>query len=387
MRRIQISGRVRLIDFARRSVISRAPARRGRSRVDKTFQHGRWLAGALLVVFLALSASTPPAKAQSSDPGYVTAQVATVIPHLQGYGEVEPIAVLPLTAAEPGVVAGLSVVPGIHVRAGEVLAHLAGPEIRSVLAQGQADVRSARAQLLAAQNSLAILQQQLISHLSTRQAVHQAESAVAQAEANLDNAQSHLDAVRRMTTVAAPADAIVLTVNAADGERVSTGQAILTLQTAGRLWLRASYYGAEGAAIRVGMTGKFRPADGGDPIPVRVSAVLGSVTPGGGESVAMIPTAPRFRWMNGEYGTVALRLPRRRLVAVPTRALILDQGKWYVLVHTDHGDHSQAVVPGPAQGWETFIESGLNSGARVVVQNAYLLFHRGIAQRYQPPDQ
>lgn len=367
--------------FIGREFVRRASSRGQESTVVD------WLAAVLVSVWLALSAGSRPLKGQAENPAYITAQVTTVIPRLEAYGEVVPIAVLPVTAAEPGVVAGLKVVPGTHVRAGEELAHLEGPEIRSMLLQGQAEIRSARAQLTASQNSLKILQQQLISHLSTRQAVHQAESAVALAETNLDNAQSHLNAVRQMMTLKAPANATVLAVNAADGELVSTGQSILTLQTADRLWLRASYYGAEDAAIRVGMTGEFRPADGSDPIPVRVSAVLGSLTPGGGESVAMIPATPKFRWMNGEYGTVALRLPRRRLVAVPTRALILDQGKWYVLVRTDHGDHPQIVVPGPAQGWETFLISGLNPGAQVVVQNAYLLFHRSIARRYQPPDQ
>ncbi|MGH2443647.1 MAG: efflux RND transporter periplasmic adaptor subunit, partial [Chloroflexota bacterium] len=285
------------------------------------------------------------------------------------------------------VVAGLRVLPGMHVRAGEDLAVLQGPEIRSMLSQGEADVRSARAQLAASQKSLAILQQQLISHLSTLQEVHQAESAVAQAQTKFDNARSHLNAVRQMMTLTAPANASVLAVNATDGELVSTGQPILTLQTADRLWLKAAYYGTDGAVIRVGMAGVFDPADGGDPIPVRVRAIIGPLTVGGAESVAMMPATPRFRWMNGEFGTVALRLPGRRLVAVPTRSLILDQGKWYVLVRTAHGDHPQAVVPGPTRGWETFLQSGLEPGAQVVVENAYLLFHRGIAQRYQPPDQ
>jgi len=43
-------------------------------------------------------------------------------------------------------------------------------------------------------------------------------------------------------------------------------------------------------------------------------------------------------------------------------------------------------VPGPARGWQTFIERGLEPGAQVVVENAYLEFHRGISKNYQPPD-
>lgn len=386
MRTFQISRNDRLAETARRSSVARALARRAKAHCQQTTEVRKLLVAVIAAVWLALGNGALLAKGQG-EPEFVVAQIGTVTPRLEAYGEVVPITVLPVTAAEPGVVAGLSVLPGMPVRTGEALAHLEGPEIRSMLSQGEADVRSARAQLTASQKSLAILQQQLISHLSTRQAVHQAESAVAQAQTNFDNAQSHLNAIRQMTTLTSPANATVLAMNAANGELVGTGQPIVTLQLADELWLKAAYYGTDAAAIRVGMAGRFDPADGRDPIPVRVRAIIGPLTAGGAESVAMMPATPSFRWRNGEFGTVELHLPARKLVTVPTRALILSQGKWYVLVRTAHGDQPQAVVPGPARGWETFLESGLKPGAQVVVENAYLLFNHSIATRYQPPDQ
>lgn len=387
MSTFHVSWSDRLPETASHCSITRALMYWVKARCQQIADTGCVRAAVLLAVWLVLGAAALMANGQLGDPACVVARAGTVTPRLEAYGEVVPITVLPVTASEPGVVAGLRILPGMHVRAGEELAVLQGPEIRAMLSQGEADVRSARAQLTASQKSLAILQQQLISHLTTRQAIHQAESAVAQTQTNFDNAQSHLNAVRQMMTLTAPANATVLAVNASNGELVGTGQPILTLQTADRLWLKAAYYGAGAAKIRVGMAGVFDPADGGDPIPVRVHSIVGPLTAGGAESVAMMPATPRFRWMNGEFGTVTLSLPGRSLVAVPTRSLILDQGKWYVLVRTAHGDHPQAVVPGPAQGWETFLQGGLKPGAEVVVENAYLLFHRSIAQRYQPPDE
>jgi len=340
----------------------------------------------LAVVWLVLIAGGLIATGQSPGAGYVTVHLDTVTPQLEAYGQVEPITVLPVSAAQAGVIAGLKTLPGMHVRAGQELAHLNGPEITALLLQSQADVRSAQAQLSTAQKSLAIQKQQLAAHLSTRQVVHQAESAVAQAQTGFDNAQSHLQAVHQMMTLSAPASATVLAVNATDGELVSAGQPILTLQTANRLWLKASYYGADLTAIRVGMTGSFSPSDGGESVPVKVSAVFGSLGVGGAESIGLVTTTPKSRWMNGEFGKVTLDSPQRMLVAVPTRSLILDQGKWWVMVHTAQGDHPQSVVPGPARGWQTFLEHGLEPGAQVVVENAYLLFHRGISQSYQTPD-
>lgn len=356
-----------------------------------------------VVAFLVFAVGLWPAPGQSPGTGYAAARPAAFTPQLTAYGQVEPISALMVSAAEAGVVEGLKVLPGMHVRAGQVLAQLNGPEITALLLQGEADVRSAQAQLGAAEKSLAIQKRQLAAHLSTRETVHQAESALALAQTGFDNAQSRLQATRKMMNVESPASGMVLALNAANGEIVAAGQPVLTLQGSKTLWLKASYYGADLSAIRIGMTGRFAPAGGGEPIPVRVIAIFGSLAAGEGESIALAPASPNSRapdsrpdsrpdsgpdskWINGQFGEVTLLLPQRTLVAVPTRSLILDRGQWWVLVHTAQGDRPQAVVPGPARGWWTFLESGLAPGTQVVVENAYLLFHRGISQSYQTPD-
>ena len=345
--------------------------------------HRRFAAAATLLAFAAGAAS---AAGQASDADAVAVQLRAVTPHLVAYAQVEPISVLPVDAAETGVVEGLKVLPGAHVRAGEELARLSGPGIRTLLMQSEADVRSARSQLEAAQKTLAILREQLPSHLTTRQAVHHAESADAQAQTALDNAQSRLSSVRQLMTLPAPTDGIVLALNSANGQLVSAGQPVITLQRDNQLWLRANYYGAELNSIRTGMTGRFTPADGGAPVAVRVASIPGMVTAGGGESIALIPAGDKTAWISGESGTVTLDLPSRKLVAVPTRALVLNQGKWWVMVHSAKGDRPQEVMPGPVQGWDTLIESGLAPGAQVIVNNAYLLFHASIAEHFQVPD-
>ncbi len=321
-----------------------------------------------------------------AETNFVTAQSQIVTNQFEAYAQVEPIAVLVVRAGEPGIVAGLKVLPGDSIHAGETLAELGGPEIAALLAQGEGAVNSARTNLIGAQKSLAIQRQQLASHLSTQQTILQAESATAQAQGNLDTAQARQQTARQFTRLDSPVNGIVVAVNASDGERVDVGQTVCTLQPANRLWLKGAYFGADAAAIQVGMTGQFSPADGGETIPVRVSAVFGSLNSDGGESVGLIAGTAAPGWLNGEFGAVILSGPARSLVAVPTRALILDQGKWWVLVHTAKGNQSQLVTPGPARGWQTFIERGLEPGAQVVVENAYLEFHSGISKNYTPPD-
>lgn len=354
------------------------------NRVARVWRYGalRWFGAAAL----AAAAMLQPAAGQSSPPNWVTVQARTMTPQLDSYAQVESIGALPVNAAEAGVVSGLNVVPGMKVRAGQALAQLSGPSIQSLLLQGEADLRSAKAQLDATQKSLAIQEEQLRVHLATRETLHQAQSAVAQAQAAFDNAQTRLATVQQMRTVTAPADGVVLARNSANGELVQAGQPVVTLQAAGSLWLTAVYYGRDLAAIHAGMTGRFTPSDGSPAIAVKISEVFAAMTIGGGETVAMRPVRAPAEWISGESGTVTLDAPSRLLPVVPTRALILNQGKWWVMVHMAKGDRAQEVQPGPAEGWDTFIVHGLAPGAQVVVNNAYLLFHAQITEQYQIPD-
>ena len=67
-----------------------------------------------------------------ADTNSVTAQSQTVTNQFEAYAQVEPIAALPVRAVEAGVVAGLKIVPGESVQAGQKLAELGGPEIHAL---------------------------------------------------------------------------------------------------------------------------------------------------------------------------------------------------------------------------------------------------------------
>lgn len=321
-----------------------------------------------------------------ADTGVVTVHSEKVTHRFKAFARVEAVAALPIRAAQAGIVVRFETRPGTAVQAGQKLAVLGGPEIKALLAQKIAAMKGARASLMAVRKSLIIEQQQHASHLVTERMVLQAKAAVAKAQSDLDGARAQLQGLRETITLTAPANGRVLAVDTAEGQRVSIGETLLVIQPANKLWLRASYYGADAAALRAGMKGRFLPAGGGNAIPVKVASVFGTLKPDGGESVGLLAGTPAPGWLNGEAGTVTLNGPVRLLVVVPTRALILDQGKWWVLVHTNQGDRRQAVRPGPVRGWMTFIESGLKAGEQVVVTNAYLEFHRGISKSYQPPD-
>ncbi len=325
-----------------------------------------------------------PAFAASNDS--VVAHSVTVTPRFEAYAKVVPIALASLRAAVPGLVAGLTAVPGQTITAGKVIGHLQGPEIAMLLARRKNAVASAQSAFRAAQQALAVAHENRAAKLETRQTVFEAQAALAQSRAALATAEAALAAAQASTRLQAPASGTLVARDAANGERVAAGQTILTVAPQRGLWIQADYYGADAGRIRLGLQGRFTPVDGAAPFAVKVASILSPQRPDGGQPVGLRPVDPRRDLVNGEAGTLVIDGAKRSVVAVPTRALILDHGKWWVLVQGPHGDERREVTPGTSRGDETLITKGLAPGTSVVVTNAYLQFHRDVAQHYQPPD-
>lgn len=329
------------------------------------------------------SAQSPAGQPQASKPDWVAARSAMEIPHLTGFATAQSTSLIDITALRPGIVAGLHFLPGDHVQAGQVLAVLNGPDIEAARIQAQSNLTSAIAADKAARLSLAAETQKRADHLATNQGVQAAASAVQSAQGRLAVARHALAALNMTDELVSPRAGIVQTVTAADGDALAQGASIATIQPAGAAWLRAVFYHATAGDLAAGIHGLFQPASGGAAIPVAIRGALGTAQPDGGLPVAL--TSPATL-PPGSSGSVTLDLPRRNVTLVPTAALILDRGRWWVMSHSAQGDQPVHVIPGAGQGFDTIIESGIQPGQDVVVVNAYLLFHRGIAALYQPPN-
>lgn len=345
-------------------------------------------AGLILPLLFCLGGTGPAWAADATQPAVVTVQPKVFSPQLKAYGQVVPTALIKVRVVDAGVLRDLRVLPGSVVTAGEVLARVSGWRMQSLLTQRETAVRSTQARLVAANQALTIARDQLAVQLGTRQVVDAATSELASARAALQTAQAQLNEARNLRVFKAPAAGSVVSVQAADGEEVSPGDTIVTIQPAGKLWILAEYYGAAAGALRVGMRGSFQPAGGGDAVAVQVVTVASAIGADGGTRVGLsaAQATGAAPWVSGQWGTVTLDGPAQSMLAVPTAALILDRGNWWVLVRTVHGDQPRQVVPGPTRGWQTWIASGLRIGDQVVAQDAFLEYHRGIANSYQPPN-
>lgn len=303
--------------------------------------------------------------------GTVVAKLRPFVTEYRAYAQVEPRTVLPINATATGVIAVLRVSPGQHVKAGETVANLTGSEYTTEQTAARARFRAARTVWRTAQHNY--------PNFSSAKDV-------ANAQAALQGARAALRRIEAAGELHAPVAGTVLSLNVSRGERVSPGTPVLQLLPDHDLWLRATLYDQEVRHVHPGMTGRFYPEHDGTVIPIRVTAVIPPLTAGGGLRIACVAITAAT-WQDGEAGTVAIASgPATQLPVIPTAALILDQGKWWVLIADAHGLHRQPVEIGPSAGEWTFIRRGLESSERVVAVNAYLLFHAEISRHYAPPD-
>ena len=116
-----------------------------------------------------------------------------------------------------------------------------------------------------------------------------------------------------------------------------------------------------------------------------VRSLIAPLEPDGGRGVGCT-LEKGVQVYSGEMGTLRLTGAPRAWAAVPTAALVMNQGTWWVLVEEAKGPRPQQVEIGPARDGWTLVRQGLAPGQKVVVADAYLVFHRDFAKQYQPPD-
>lgn len=290
-----------------------------------------------------------------------------------------------LGAPTAGIVSGLRVLPGETVRPGQTVAHLTGPTVSADSARLAADLKSAQIRVSAAMQAAAIEQQKLDEQLSTRDGVVRVRAELDTARQQLAAAQSAARTYTSSIAIDVPEPGVVTVVNAANGQYVSAGQALVTVAPSRGLHVVANLYGNDASLVTSGMKGVFL-AEGADaPIDVVVQRASWSVT-APGQLEVWLNAAPGHALVTGTVGTVSLTTSDDKRLAIPSTALVLDGGQWWVLVRDKNGNHRRHVVPGLSDGGWTSIMQGLSQDERVVVQDAYLLFHQDFATRYQQAD-
>lgn len=339
---------------------------------------------------------SPTKRDANNVPGSVLTQAVVRSEPISGLGRVIPTAILMLRANLAGQIQNSTLALGQIVSADEIVGYLGGPILNAQIEQAKARLAQETARVKAASREVDIDQKTLKYQLSTRKTLLHAELALGLANADRDSAQSALNTLQQERVLRAPTHGVVTRLEQINGSRVQAGMAIAQIEPIDDLRLRADFYSTQAAdvfsQILPGMRGWFTPLGSHRKITVQVDSVLPLDAYDGALPVIFQPvitpntTLIPGEWQSGVMGTVVLNGTSQTVIPIPTRALILERGQWWVLIRKQGSWQRQAVEIGTSHGETTDVIKGLSSDERVLVDQAYLEFHRDFSLRYQQPD-
>jgi RND family efflux transporter MFP subunit len=315
---------------------------------------------------------------------------------ISGLGRVLPTVTLALRAQRSGQIQQSRLHLGQIVSAREIVGYLGGAGLDAQIARASVEWTRTQAEVKAAQRALEIDRKTLAYAQTTKKTLIQGELALKLAMANQHRAQSALNALQEERVLRSPTQGVVTQIDQAEGSLVQPGMTIARIEPLNGLQLRATFYPAEAgqatSQIHPGMTGWFKPLGSGQKIAIRVQSLLPLDPQNGALPVILQPVIhatshqmPRG-WQSGAMGSIELDANQQTVIPIPTRALVLDQGQWWVLVWQEGHWQRQRVHIGSSHGSSTDIISGLSAGERVRVDQTYLAFHHQFSLRYQQPD-
>lgn len=240
-------------------------------------------------------------------------------------------------AKESGTLLKLAVAEGDRVKAGQPLGQIDLTSMTSRVAERNAMLESARAQLAQAERLHAsnqrLAQQEYISANALETSRVQLESARAQVRA----AQAQLTSIRAGWSDAlltAPIDGLVAKRHVVAGEKLSPEQQVLTIVDLGRLELAGNVGTHEVSRLRVGMPASVRIEGVDAPVPGtidRISPAAEAGTRSIGVIVAVANPAERLR--AGQYAVASVDIADvEQRLTVPLAALQSNAGQDYVWV-------------------------------------------------------
>ncbi|KJK17599.1 efflux RND transporter periplasmic adaptor subunit [Pseudomonas sp. BIGb0427] len=278
-----------------------------------------------------------------------------------------------------GVVESVAVVLGQQVKAGDLLAVIASPQIseqRSELAASQRRLELARSSY---QREKDLWQE----GISAEQDYQQARQALQEAEIAQANARQKISALSGSVVLAggnryelrAPFAGQIVEKHLVPGEVVNETSAAFTLSDLSRVWATFGVAPRDLPKVRAGMPVTIVASELGQQVSgtvTHVGSLLGEQTRTAAVRVTL--DNPQGAWRPGLF--VAVQVPTEQYAAalsVPDQALQTLEEKPTVFVRTAEGFIAQAVEPGASANGFVEIRKGLQAGQQVAAQGSFIL--------------
>jgi RND family efflux transporter MFP subunit len=276
-------------------------------------------------------------------------------------------------AKAAGTLLTLSVAEGQRVKAGQVLGNVDLAELSSRLAERNAMLESARAQLAQAERTHASNQRLADQQFISSNALESSRAAVETARAQFSAAQAQLDTVRvgwRQAALVAPIGGLVAKRHVVPGEKLTLEQPVLTIVDLGALELAGSVGTHEVSLLAPGMPVEIKVEGVAQPVAgtlARIAPAAEAGTRSIGVTIAL--TNPKETLRAGQYALarVVLADTSQRLT-VPASAIASASGQDHVWVIENGALLRRAVTTGRRDeaGGRVEVLQGLAAGAQVL---------------------
>ncbi|MBL8385388.1 MAG: efflux RND transporter periplasmic adaptor subunit [Burkholderiales bacterium] len=271
---------------------------------------------------------------------------------------------------------------GESVRAGQVLATLASPD----LGQAQADAGRARADLALAEKNLARVRELHDNGVAPRKDLVQAEAELARAQAEMQRADSRArlygagSAVDQTLALKSPLAGVIVERNINPGQELRPDQggmpALFVVTDPARLWVQVDVHEQDLSVLAKGAAFRLRVATYPDiSFPARVEAIGDFVDPQTRVVRARGAVDNVDRRLKGEMlATAVFEASQPGGVEVPARAVLFTEGSYFAFVDRGGGAFERVqVVPGAERAGKIAVLRGLDVGQQVVADGAILL--------------
>ncbi|MBC7652903.1 MAG: efflux RND transporter periplasmic adaptor subunit [Oligoflexus sp.] len=190
----------------------------------------------------------------------------------------------------------------------------------------------------------------------------------------------HLNTVNQTNpyiTVYAPDSGLITEISIVEGQYVTEGMSLITIENLNNLWLEADVYPSEIGSIKVGTPIKIEVAGfANEPIQSKIDFINPQLN-AGSQILTIRANLPNLKG-NFQPGMQAeVKLPsvsQKSIISVPSNAVIRDEKGNYVWIKTGQDKFDIRMVEiGDESDATTIIKNGLNIGENVVISGAYLL--------------
>jgi membrane fusion protein (multidrug efflux system) len=272
-----------------------------------------------------------------------------------------------------GTLLSLNVAEGSRVKAGQVLGTVDLAELNSRVAERNAMVASAQAQLVQAERTHASNQRLADQHFISPIALESSRSALETARAQARAAQAQLDTMRfglRDAALVAPIAGVVHKRHVVPGEKLSVEQPVLTIVDIAKLELAGSVGTHEVSRLMPGTAVQVQVEGHDDRVTGKLARIAPATEPGTRSiGVAIEVANPKETFRAGQYamGRVVLADPAQRLT-VPVSAVGSTSGQNHVWVIENGALLRRAVTTGRRDEREGRVEvlQGLSAGSVVL---------------------